>query len=143
MGERKTKRQDAKRMKKFKSILICFLLIINAISGYFTYLYFSQEPEIKIVEKTKVEYEIKYREYDTLNMDTCLKELKKYDTGKPSLDGEMRSNNIFYAEAGLNGRAWNREFKLKVHEQGNWKFYIAAGVIGATAGGYMLYRIMK
>jgi len=123
-----------------KSIMIV-LIIFNCVTGFFTYLYFSREPEIKIVEKTKIEYEKVYRDYTKLSNGECVKELTKYDTSVPMLDGHIEDKNIFYAEAGLNERTWNRKFKLKIAESGNWKFYIGAGIVGVAVGSFIVYKI--
>jgi hypothetical protein len=125
--------------------LIVFLIITNIITGFFTYLYFTRKPDlkIKIVEKTKIAYKTIYRDYNKITKDDCIKELQKYDISEPKLDGYMENKNIFFAEAGLNNRTWNRRFKLKVNESNNWKYYVGAGVIGASAGGFIIYNILK
>jgi hypothetical protein len=91
--------------KKIKIIFLLCLFFVNIITGYFTYLYFTQHPEIKIVEKTAIKETTKISyDYSQFDLRTCKKELKFFATKKPFLDGKMRSNNIFYVEAGLNGR---------------------------------------
>jgi signal transduction histidine kinase len=131
------------KMKKIKRILIILLIVSNAITSYFTYLYFTRDPAIKIVEKTKIAYKTVYRDYNKLSTNDCLKELMKYDTDIPRLDGRIEQSNIFYAEAGLNERTWSRKFKLKISEGSNWKYYVGFGVLGTIAGGTIIYKIMK
>lgn len=132
------------KMKKAKRTLVALLITANAITSYFTYLYFNTKP-VKIAGKTKIIYKSIDRDYDKLTKTNCIKELKRYGTDIPRLDGHIEQPNIFYAEAGLYDRTWSRKFKLKVkvNESSNWRYYVGFGVLGTIAGGTIIYKIMK
>jgi hypothetical protein len=131
--------------KKIKFWIVIISFVGNCVTGYFTYLYFTRKPglKIKIVEKTKIAYKTVYRDYNNLTQKDCIEELSKYDTEKPFLDGYIKNNNLFFAEAGLNGRQWSREFKLKIKQSGNWRYYLGFGAVGMAAGGFIIYKIIK
>jgi hypothetical protein len=129
-------------MKKVKILIVIISLVGNCVTGYFTYLYFNTKP-IKIAGKTKIIYEPVDRDYNKLTKTDCVKELFKYSTDKPYLDGYMKNDNVFHAEAGLYDRKWNREFKLKIKQSGNWRYYLGFGAVGMAAGGFVIYKIIK
>jgi len=68
-------------------------------------------------------------------------ELLKYVEGEPTLNIEILPKlNTIRAKASLGDRKWSRdaEFKVKVHQSGNWKMYVGIGAgilaVGVTAG---------
>lgn len=125
-----------------KNITISILFISNLILVYFLFINLNRDPEIKIVEKTKIKTEIKYRNYNQLDYNAILDELKKYDLSDPILDGEIEGKT-FHAYAGLNGRKWSRDFDLKVNENSRWKYYIGIGTLGVAIGSYCAYKVLK
>lgn len=117
------------------------IVVISASSIYVDRKVTRTEPEIKIVEKTKIEYRDVIRNYTKYNKPELIEELLKYDKGTPSLEGEIKDNAI-HVEAGLNKRKWSRDFKLgaEVYSGRNWKCYFIVGGVVAAGALYWKFR---
>lgn len=134
-----------------KYIIASIILIIVYAGGFFHGWKIKErtvETKIEIVEKTKIEWKerIVSREYNKLSYYECVNQLKGYDKDEPWLNGHIKGNT-FKAAAGLCERSWTRDFKLdcktQVGSNGNWKFYIGAGLGVAFILGYTIYRLNR
>lgn len=123
-------------------LIIAALIFFSGSALGYWYCRKSVKPEIKIVEKTKIEYKTKYRDYAVMTNTDILEQLKKYDTAEPTLDGTIKGS-IFHANAGLNGRTWSRDFTLEVNQTQDWRFLAGAAGAGLLIGGISAYLITK
>ena len=128
-------------MYKVIGTLISVAVVFGA--GMFTGVkIFEAAPEIKIVEKKEIVYQTITRDYQVMTQPEIIKELYKYDTAVPRLDGTV-SGNVFHATAGFHEREWSRDFVLASGTSRGWRTYFVVAGAGALAGGYLIYKIKK
>jgi len=130
-------------IKVFLSSLFFIGLGIAGTLVYQEYFKEQEKPRVEIVEKTKIVTKYVTRDYDKIPKNDLIKELQAYDKGPFDLDGEMSSPYVFHARAKLHKRTAERDFKLKVHETPNFKYYVGAGIAGVIAGGIVVYKLRK
>ncbi len=134
-------------MKKvLTAFLVSVLVLLLAFGGgYYTGWYFHQARPV-VIEKEKLVYEDRIRDYSRLSWLQLQEELIKYDRGIPTRD--VKSLHIgkriarTRADAGLNDRIWSREVTITVARSGNWKLYVGLSV-GAVAGIGLTYGLVK
>lgn len=121
---------------KTKLINNISFIFVGLLLGYSWACNTQFEPEIKIVEKTKVKYNIVDRDYFKLDKVELIDKLKCYDTADPFLDGTIK-NNTLWINAGLCERKWNRGFKIASGD--GFNYYIAGGcLLVGFIGGLLL-----
>lgn len=131
-------------MKRAASYII--VLVIGAAAGaagYWRLFEYGRQPEIRIVEKTKIVSVPVSRDYSAMRRENLTGKLTCYDTAEPKLDAEFRSGTA-YLSAGLCERTWTREIRYEVGSSGNWRYFVGgACAAGAVAGGFMLWRAVR
>jgi hypothetical protein len=125
-------------MNQLKIILSLILLSGAFMAGY----YFRGPDETRIISSTETISKPVIRNYSAIPVNELTDRLKAYDTGVFKIDGTLH-DNIFRVDASLSERTASREFTLSVGQRGGWKMYLAVGAVGACAGGYLLYKIIK
>lgn len=130
--------------KMIKNFVSGLILISVGIAGTQIYQYLYPPPaEIKIVEKTKIVTKYIDRDYSAMSRDGLASELMKYDKGQFLLDGEMVSPETIHITGRLYRREAERDIKFKIKGTSNIRFYVGVGIVGALAGGYVVYKIKK
>lgn len=127
-----------------KNFVSGIILISAGIAGTLFYQYLYPPPaEIKIVEKTKIISKPIIRDYTKYTRISLESELMKYDKGPFLLDGEMVSPETIHITGRLYRREAERDIKLEIKGTSNIRFYVGVGIVGAVAGGYVIYKIKK
>ncbi len=137
-------------MKKvLTAFLVSVLVLLLAFGGgYFAGWCFHQAGPV-VIEKEKLVYRDRIRDYPGMSCLQLQEELIKYDRGIPALD--IRTLNTgkgtarLRADAGLNGRTWSREATIRIPSSSkNWKYVVGftMGVL-CIAGGMWLYGRLR
>lgn len=120
-----------------KKIIVIIIIVIIIFGGgiYTGYNYKNKYPDkIYIKDESKTVY--KY-----------IKSAKKYDELKDSYDsrieinGTIKPNNILRVTASDSYKESTKDFYLG--SRGNWKFYVAGGIVIAVVGGITGWQIHK
>ena len=124
-------------------VAVVFIVAEGCVIGYFI----SRKPEIVIVKKDVIKWKPAQRDYKKMTCDDMQKELLRYDTEIPRLDGVM-SGDVFTASAGLADRNWSRDFKMKSGMNKKDRdlmigLTVVGFAVGFASGAGATYGIMK
>ena len=117
-------------------ILGSFIIAITLFwCGWISYKY-THEPEIRTVTITFVKEKIVYRDYSIMSQNELIDKLKCYDTTpfifnyKPI---DIKSDSIMLQNTyRLCDRVGSHDILIPVNTNGNWKYYVGAGIIAGT-----------
>lgn len=131
----------------WKQFCITAIIILCVAGGSFIGGRFSVKPDIKIVSKEVIKWKPTQRDYKKMTCEDMQKELLRYDTEKPRLDGVM-TGDVFTASAGLADRNWSRDFKMgagiaKKDRDLMIGLTVVGFAVGFASGAGATYGIMK
>lgn len=125
-------------MKKIIISFVVGLIIGGAIIGVLAYKYYSGKPDkivIKEIEKPVIKYikQIDYNDNDGLY--ACY--------SSPIVIDRKLTGDIYRIRASDGCKKTEVTDKIEISSNGNYKFYITAGIIGLAAGSYCTYKLLK
>jgi hypothetical protein len=128
-------------MKTIGYILGAFVL--GVIVGLLYPQFANHEQTPPVIVQKPIKANVIKRDYATMPEADIVKALHDYDYGTPILFIEPLKKDEYRAHAALGDREWSRDFTIEAGSDGSFKYYIAAGVVGAGLGGYLIYKLVK